>query len=385
MLLLSQRVFHIEAAEGGAEFKGEPDYQVNEANEVKGPPTQFVSRRDAISPMNLLSPHDYSVRLDDNFLALLMGEEKSDSLTAILPSLLEQIRSARSATCEPIGVLNMKVKEYDLQNDFNAAMYPEASAIPDFAVANNHAQRRRVDMMIDRKVKAAVDKLNRPGEFNFAFSTMSFAVLGYLSKAAYYSSSLLLSSLSGTEMVVPKRWPALKEFVPELNKKLFGEMKGKKLSGILLLDTAGDVDGAEFKVEDVYVGCKSLVYNIVCNNFQPEILAAIYKGKGLNTTSEQRRFMLSNWVDIHYEYSLRQRLQLSGLPRTRVKTMHTMSLGDVLIPGTHDTAAYKFKDKKQVDNGTLLTQSWSLNTQLKNGIRFFDIRLVKYVFISVSN
>ena len=39
------------------------------------------------------------------------------------------------------------------------------------------------------------------------------------------------------------------------------------------------------------------------------------------------------------------------------------------IPGTHDTAA-------NTGNGWVKTQEWDIKTQLKNGIRFFDIRLV---------
>ena len=54
-------------------------------------------------------------------------------------------------------------------------------------------------------------------------------------------------------------------------------------------------------------------------------------------------------------------------------------LTEMTIPGTHNSAAYRYSASFILCNEAtklyVLCQDWDIGTQLKNGIRFFDVRL----------
>ena len=54
-------------------------------------------------------------------------------------------------------------------------------------------------------------------------------------------------------------------------------------------------------------------------------------------------------------------------------------LTEMTIPGTHNSAAYRYSASFFLCNEAtklyVLCQEWDIETQLKNGVRFFDVRL----------
>jgi len=162
----------------------------------------------------------------------------------------------------------------------------------------------------------------------------------------------------------------LKKSAPSLNQKLARILNslredGRKTSGVVLLDSAGDKDLAV-----------SLAKKIIGLNNGNKVAKKKNNKKGRPYDIRIFHRPDDPWTD---------------------KIRGTAFINELNIPGTHDSAAFGFKvlknpgEKTRPENAkdrpsdaelaylekeaTLITQSWNFNEQLKAGIRYFDVRL----------